>query len=418
MGAWQDARRVSLVNVSLVLLFGLIVLTAAGCKQGPPLAPSLGEAYIGPITVELRAELAPNAKVIATAQHGEKVDITQVRRRFVKVRLLNGKEGWTDQRKLITPAQMAQIESIEEGAAKLPTRGRATAFDVINIHADPDRFSASFYQVKPGTQVDVLGRRITERLATAPPLEPIVKPSPKQPKKAKKEKEKKAPRVPPPPMPEAPRLPSNWMELSKTDLPEEPKDEEPPTPKRYDDWTLVRTQAGKTGWVLTRMLQMAIPDDVAQYSEGARITFYQALAEVEDSEAGKKKHWLWTTSRGGTEADFDSFRVFIWNARRHRYETSYIERNLEGFFPVKVEGPKFTVLLKSKEGKFYTKTFQLEGYITRWLGNADASAPPDPLASLTKSAPAPAAPAGSPEAVSRSLKDKLSGWWKSWRKAS
>ena len=80
--------------------------------------------------------------------------------------------------------------------------------------------------------------------------------------------------------------------------------------------------------------------------------------------------------------DFDSFRVFIWNKRRHRYETSYIERNLEGYHPVRVEGPKFTVLLKNDQGGFYTKTFVLEGYLTRWLGNAPANAPTDMLAGL------------------------------------
>ena len=34
------------------------------------------------------------------------------------------------------------------------------------------------------------------------------------------------------------------------------------------------------------------------------------------------------------EDDFESFRVFIWSLKRHRYETAYIERNLKGYSPV------------------------------------------------------------------------------------
>ena len=51
-----------------------------------------------------------------------------------------------------------------------------------------------------------------------------------------------------------------------------------------DDWNLVRTLDGKVGWVLTRPLSMAIPDEVAQYAEGHRITGRveaQALAHHE-----------------------------------------------------------------------------------------------------------------------------------------
>ena len=33
-----------------------------------------------------------------------------------------------------------------------------------------------------------------------------------------------------------------------------------------EDWNLIRTKDGKAGWVLSRMLVMAIPDEVAQYS--------------------------------------------------------------------------------------------------------------------------------------------------------
>ena len=73
---------------------------------------------------------------------------------------------------------------------------------------------------------------------------------------------------------------------------------------------------------------MAIPDDVAQYAEGHRITSYFALSDVRDGDA-VKHNWLWTTIASGDHPyDFDSFRVFTWSLRRHRYETAYIQRNV------------------------------------------------------------------------------------------
>ena len=52
-----------------------------------------------------------------------------------------------------------------------------------------------------------------------------------------------------------------------------------------EDWNLVRTKDGKAGWVLSRMLVMAIPDEVAQYSEGARITSLFPSREPSEDEA-------------------------------------------------------------------------------------------------------------------------------------
>jgi hypothetical protein len=118
---------------------------------------------------------------------------------------------------------------------------------------------------------------------------------------------------------------------------------------------------------------MAIPDEVAQYSEGARITSYFALGDVQDGDQ-LKHHWLWTTIRdGGTPHQFESFRVFIYMLRRHRYETAYIERNVEGYYPVQATRgavPKFTLLIRDpKDGELHRKTYVLEGYMVRKIAD-------------------------------------------------
>ena len=138
-------------------------------------------------------------------------------------------------------------------------------------------------------------------------------------------------------MPKPPAPPPDWKALSKTESDEAKEAADiaaaPPTPT--DDWSLVRTADGQAGWTLTRRLDMAIPDEVAQYAEGHRIVSYFSLGTVRDGDVKRKDIWLWTTiGDGPSRYDFDSFRVFIWSLRHHRYETAYIERNLIGFEPV------------------------------------------------------------------------------------
>jgi hypothetical protein len=133
-----------------------------------------------------------------------------------------------------------------------------------------------------------------------------------------------------------------------------------------DDWSLVRTSDGKVGWVLTRPLSMAIPDDVAQYAEGHRITSYFPLGQVNDN-GTVKNNWLWTTIvKGGQPYEFDSFRVFVWSLRHHRYETAYIERNVVGHYPVQVINtgatPSFSVIVEGQDDRLYRKTYAFDSY--------------------------------------------------------
>jgi len=189
-------------------------------------------------------------------------------------------------------------------------------------------------------------------------------------------KEKSQSKTPPPPAPPAPKPPENWLELSlpkeeslEPEKAESKTEPSPPVPK--DDWSLVRTKDGKAGWVLTRMLVMAIPDDVAQYAEGHRITSFFPLGDVQDGDV-TKKNWLWTTITQGLEPyEFDSFRVFIWSRKHHRYETAYIELRVIGHFPVLVNttgaSPSFSVIVEGNDDRFYRKTYSFEGYRIRMV---------------------------------------------------
>ncbi len=350
-----------------VLLLLSLLLASCGSRTGHE--PAIGVAYAGPSVLILRQEINPRSTVVGTAQHGERLQIIQVHRRFIKVRTAKGQEGWTEEHLLLTPDEVARLKRFTQQARSLPSQGTATTYDTLNIHTEPSRYAPSFVQVKPSEKFDLLGHELAPR--KAPPRKPLVTPAPK-PEPLKKSA--KQPKIPPPPTPPPPTPPADWLALSKTDLPpEEQKENAEPEP--VDDWSLVRTAAGESGWVLTRRLFMAIPDEVAQYAEGRRITSYFPLGEIRDGDQ-VKKIWLWTTiEQSLLPYDFDSYRVFVWSLRHHRYETAYIQRRVKGYFPTLVDPPGFSVCLENPDGTRVRRVYSLVGNAIRPAGQKPCETP-------------------------------------------
>jgi hypothetical protein len=319
---------------------------------------------------------------VATLQHGERLEVLETRRRFVRVRTSKGLEGWTDANYLLSQQQVADLDRLSEFAAKIPSQGKATTFDSLNVHTAPGRQAPSFTQIPEGGAADVLVHRVSPRNAVMPPAAATVKKSKASGKNTSKSDKsaKQGNDTPPPPPPPAPAPPANWVELSRpraADLGVEPA--LPALQSPADDWYLVRTHDGKAGWVLARQLSMSIPDEVAQYAEGHVITGYLSLGKVGSSD---KNNWLWTTTSVGSQGlDFDSFRVFVWSTRRGRYETAYIERNVKGHYPIEAqpgsgEDASFSVVLEDKDGKVYKRTYAFSGYRVKMISKELRPEPP------------------------------------------
>ncbi len=326
----------------------LLLLLCAGCSRQQR-EPAIGEGFVVPATLNLREDLGPRQPTVGSAKHGDRVEILARRRRFAKVRTQEGAVGWIDGALLFTPEQMAELRALGEFAAALPSQGAATVLEPLNVHTHAERQSPSFYQVLPGERVEVVAHKLVPR--------------------------------------------------SGTDLPP-------------DDWNLVRRPTKEAGWVLARMLYLSIPDEVAQYAEGHRITSYFSLGEVNDD--GRVRHnWLWTTIKDGRQPyQFDSFRVFVWSLRRHRYETAYIERNLKGYFPGTVEPgavPRFSLVVEDKDGTRLRKTYTFQGFHVRLVAKAPAEPVPDPPG-------VSAAPAAATPPAAGSVWSRLSGWFAGFRR--
>jgi Bacterial SH3 domain len=366
--------------LSLSVLAGLFLLLL-GCAESQQ---SLGEAYVAPASLNVRSQLSQKSNSVATLKHGDAVAIVDTLRRMVKVRTATGFEGWVDSRELLSREQMRQLRHEREVQARLPSEGTATAFETLNIHIAPSRAAAAFTQIPEGASVTILGRQIAPKIA--PPARTSLlfeKPAAPARRSRKEAAARQSFRLPPKPKP--PKAPENWRELSTERIDgEQPKVVAAPAepqqkakPVVMEDWTLVRTAKAEIGWVLSRNLMMSIPDEVAQYAEGKHITSFFELGQVNDAQKGVKRHWLWTTLSGALPYDFDSWRVFLWNARRHRYETSYRQRDLEGYFPVHVDPAEagktrtFQLVTKDRDGKLRKRSYAFDGTLVRLTGTED-----------------------------------------------
>jgi uncharacterized protein YgiM (DUF1202 family) len=128
----------------------------------------VGEAYVGPATLDLRSDIPTQSSTAVTVKHGDRLEILRQRRSFLKVRAPNGVEGWTEQRQLLAAEDMAGLKALAKRAAAMPSQGRATTEADLRVHMQPAAKSLSFLTIKENEKVDVL-THITRRQATAYP---------------------------------------------------------------------------------------------------------------------------------------------------------------------------------------------------------------------------------------------------------
>jgi SH3-like domain-containing protein len=402
-------RRASLLLSALIL---------AGCHSEPARAPAIGEAYAGPATLVLRQDLNPRSPEAVTVRHGDRLEIVQRRRRFLKVRNAAGREGWTEEHFLLSPQEIARLKTFSESVRNMASQGAATTYEAVGVHSEPARMSPSFLTIKEGEKFDVIAREVAPRRAM--PRAPLVKPKPVKSASAKKPAKRKADALPPPPAPPPPKPPADWVELSGAQSGAEPlKPAVPAEPEPVDDWTLIRTASGESGWILSRRVSMSIPDEVAQYAEGRRITSYFRIGEVRDNDTVKPT-WLWTTVEQSLQAhDFDSFRVFVWSLRHHRYETSFIQRRVRGYFPVLAKAGSFSVCLEKDDGTRYRRGYAFAGYQVRATGDTACDgrkpeiAPESKPPRLTPVPPEGLVPAPATSLYAR-VKDRLRTMYPRW----
>ena len=94
-------------------------------------------------------------------------------------------------------------------------------------------------------------------------------------------------------------------------------------------------------------MDVDVAEEIAGYAEGQKIVGAYVLTTVTDSESSLPNHQVpvyvavLNAYKDGLPYDFDQVRVFTWSTKKHRYETAYRQRNLQGYLPVTVSRQAF-----------------------------------------------------------------------------
>jgi len=321
--------------VCAAMLVATALVVFAGCNRQKK---AIDFAYVGATQANLRDRVAALYNKTGTLKNGERVEILERSRRFVRVRNDRGETGWIEERYLVGADVYRQLQQLALENRNVPVQAHGIARSTLRMHVTPGRDTPSLIQIADETRVDIVKRATIEKQMPAATARPAAEKDP-----------------PEPPM---------------------------------EDWLFVRDAEGHVGWVLARMVDIDIPLDVAQYSEGQRIVADFVLNKIHDNDAPASFDdpsqraprdvpqylVLYTEPNAGMPWDYNQFRVFTWNLKRHRYETAYRERKLFGLFPAKTGSedfgkdgvlPVFILRVRNGDGQEQTKKYRLIGPIVR-----------------------------------------------------
>lgn len=362
-------------NRTLLAVVLLLLALSAACKRQNMTHHEY--MYVSAAETSLRDRVATMYNKMGTVHNGDRVEVLEKERRFVRVRTDSGQEGWIEERSLIPQDVYDGFQKLAQDNADTPVQAHGTTRAELNMHVTPARDAEHLYQLKDGEKVEVLRRATAEK---NPPKAPKPAQSTAPPKKKGATTQSKAVATPTASKQEAAALAATTAAAPATTTPAgqtpKPGEQPPPSPKPImEDWYLVRSSSGHAGWVLLRMVDLDVPLDIAQYAEGQRIMGYFVLNNVEEDGKPQPQYLvLLNEPKDGLPYDYNQIRVFTRNRAKHRYETAYREHNLEGYLPVKVghqdfgkEGdlPTFTIRKKNDAGQIVEATYKMNGPIVR-----------------------------------------------------
>ncbi len=321
-----------LLRSSTVALCLTSTLFLAGCSRNR--GRVLEVAYVSGVQAVLRDRVAAVYEKVGVVKNGERVEVLDHDRRFVKVRTATGATGWVEQRYLVGQDVFDRIQKLTADNQNDPVQAQGATRNDTNLHVEPGRDTEHLYQISAGEKLALLKRGTAEKPGAVAP-------------------------------------PSHSAASGGNQNGQDKK----PAPV-MEDWWLVRDSHSRVGWVLARMIDLDVPLDVAQYAEGQRIVAFFVLNEVQDGDKKVAQYLtVLTEPKDGLPFDFNQIRVFTWNVRRHRYETAYRER-MEGVLPVTVaqenfdkEGvlPTFVIRVRDGDdaGKVSERKYKLNTPIVR-----------------------------------------------------
>jgi hypothetical protein len=336
----SDRRRGVLRLAASATLSVFVAIGLGGCSRLRP-KPEAQYVYVTAKQTFLRDRVAAVSNRTATVGNGDKLQVLEHGRRFVRVQTEKGEQGWIDEKVVATQDIFDQFEGLKQQHKADPTVASAVVRDEVYMHAKPGRDTERFYRLAEGEKLKLLMRATLPK--PLPPGTRVAKAAPAPVGKGAKA----VADVPPPPV--------------------------------MEDWWLVRDSKGDTGWLYGRMMDVDAPESIVRYAEGQRVVGAYVLTTVNDPEAEQedKNIPIYVTAmspyKAGLTYDFDQVRVFTWSLKKHRYETGFRDKNIEGYLPITVK------MATDPYGKSATATTPAPTFTYRVLSDEAGPVVPDPV---------------------------------------
>jgi len=349
-------RHLSFFRRSLAPGFILVLLLVEGCGRFGP-HQSHEYVYVWARGTYLRDRVAAVSNRVAEVVNGQRLQVLEHGRRFLKVKTDKGEIGWIEDHGVIDQQVYDKFTEMQKNTADDPVVGTAVLRDDYWLRDAPGRTSDRFYLLPENDKLQLLARAS----------------------------------VPKPEAPQALPMPvERPVTRARSDAPQAP------VPSNLEDYWLIRDSSGHVGWVRARTLDEDVPDAIAGLAEGQKIVGAYVLRKVSDPGANVPGNQVaeyvavlapW---KDGLPYDFDQVRVFTWNTKKHRYETAYRERNLAGFLPLSVtpaspandDVPAFSFRVATsdqvaldpetgmvKPGDTVTESFRMDGVVVHRVGD-------------------------------------------------
>jgi hypothetical protein len=348
---WKRLRAPKrILHLSCLLVTLGIIVTASGCKRFNH--EQHDSVYVAARQIYLHDRVAAVSERVAMVSNGQKLEVLDRNRRFIKVKTEKNEIGWIEERAVIDDKTYQEFAKLAEDHRQDPKATTATLRDDLYMHVVPGRDSDHLYLLPGNAKVELLARASAPKVGGPGAPKPVVPAKPAAP--AKEAASTK------PAMPAKPGTSGAAQPDKKKADGTAGEQLEAPAPA-MEDWWLARDSQGRVGWLLASRLDVDVPDEVAQYGENQRFIGCWMLTKVTDPDSDKPNHQVpvyltvMAPNKSGLPFDFDQVRVFTWSVKHHRYETGFRLHPIQGFLPVRV-GTQQT-----PKGPLPTFSFQLAG---------------------------------------------------------
>jgi hypothetical protein len=272
----------------------------------------------------LHDRVAAVSNRVAEVTNGQRLEVLEQSRRFIKVRTEKNEIGWIEERAVINAKTFQAFDQLGAQHKQDPVVASGVLRDDIYLHLTPGRDAERFYLLGANSKVQLLARASVPKVGpgSGQASSPIA-PKPVAPAKT--------------PPPQSKIAAKSAASGGAAHIPGQP-DAGP----ILEDWWLVRDDQGRAGWLLSSRIDVEVPDEISTYAEGQRYVGAYVLNKVHDPEAATPNHevpqymTVLSPPKAGLPFDFDQVRVFTWSTRHHRYETAFRLHPIQGYLPVRV----------------------------------------------------------------------------------